>query len=76
MAQDGKKPTTEEKGKGKAPATDGVNGIDGKKEPKKDKDGKIIEDDAKIGAEGMSRCIICGVRLAWLRPRCIELFLA
>lgn len=49
MANDAKKPTTEEKGKGKAPATDDV---DGKKEPKKDKDGKIIEDD-KAGAEGM-----------------------
>lgn len=51
MAQDEKKkePSSEEKGKGKAPA---VNGVDGKKEPKKDKDGKIIQDD-KIGAEGM-----------------------
>lgn len=53
MAQDDKKRTTEEKGKGNAAATDAVNGIDGKKEPKKDKDGKIIEDDAKIGVEGM-----------------------
>ena len=33
-----------EKGKGKATDTNGVNGTSDKKEPKKDKDGKIIED--------------------------------
>lgn len=54
MAQDDKKPTMEEKGKGKAPASDAVNGVDGKKEPKKDKDGKIIEDDMlRVHVEGM-----------------------
>lgn len=44
MAAGDDKPTAAEKGKAKAPQIDGVDGVDGKKEPKKDKDGKIIEE--------------------------------
>lgn len=53
MAQgEGEKPTAAEKGKEKAPATDGVDGVHGTKEPKKDKDGNVIKDEEKIGGEG------------------------
>ena len=41
--------TAAEKGKGKAPEVNGVNGTEGKKEPKRDKDGKIIPDGKDTG---------------------------
>ena len=46
MAQgdEDKKPSASDKGKEKAPAAEGASVEDGKLEPKKDKDGKIIED--------------------------------
>lgn len=54
MAQDEQnKHTAAEKGKGKAPVTDGLDGPKKDAEPKKDKDGKIIPDEEKIGGEGM-----------------------
>ena len=45
MAKENEKPTAAEKGKGKATdASDGVNGV---KEPEKDKDGKTVKDGLK-----------------------------
>lgn len=56
MAQDEQeKHTAAEKGKAKAPATDGVDGVNGAAEPKKDKDGNVIKDEERIFGEGTFR---------------------
>lgn len=51
VKEDENRPPTEEKGKGKAALSE-ADGIDGEADPKKDKDGKTVQDGDKPSPEG------------------------